>query len=126
MKVSKSIVLPSLARVDQPTREAVTVALVQTRWHEDATEHAAVLEEGVRLAAENGANVVFLPELTLSRYPADVKPLGDAQATAEDLLTGPTLALASRLAKTYGVWMHASLFEKTSLTLVAASTVRFS
>ncbi|OXE34939.1 MAG: hydrolase, partial [Phenylobacterium zucineum] len=112
MKVTTSNALPSLARVDAPARPFMTIALVQTRWHEDALEHQAVLEEGVRLGAEAGANAVFLPELTLSRYPADEMPTGDAQATAEDLLSGPTLSLASRLAKTYGVWMHASLFER--------------
>lgn len=112
MKVTKASALPSLARTGESHRPIVTVALVQTRWHEDAAEHDATIENGVRLAAEGGATAVFLPELTLSRYPADAMPIGDAQATAEELESGPTLALARRLAQKYGVCVHASLFEK--------------
>ena len=114
MKVTKATALESLARVSPSGRPTITVALVQIRWHEDETAHASAIETGVRLAAEAGAQAVFLPELTLSRYPADSRPSGDAQATAEDLHGGPTLALASRLAREYGVWMHASLFERNA------------
>ena len=34
------------------------------------------LRDGIRTAAEAGARIVFLPELTLSRYPADTLPEG--------------------------------------------------
>jgi N-carbamoylputrescine amidase len=40
-------------------------------WESDATRHADNLREGIRMAAEAGAQIVFLPELTLSRYMAD-------------------------------------------------------
>ncbi len=45
------------------------VGLVQHRWHEDQDDLHAELSEGIASAAKLGASVVFLPELTLSRYP---------------------------------------------------------
>jgi len=66
----------------------------------------------VLTAADAGAQAVFLPELTLSRYPADTIPEGDATASAEDLETGPTRQFAAAAAKTAGVAVQASLFER--------------
>ena len=60
----------SPARVDDAERGTLTVALVQHRWHEDQAATEAELEEGIKSAAKNGARIVFLPELTLSKYPA--------------------------------------------------------
>jgi N-carbamoylputrescine amidase len=72
--------------------------------------------------------VVFLPELTLSRYPADTLPVnesfgrGAAQSgavrfrpsdTAEDLLTGPTFRFAVESARRHGVCVHASLYQRS-------------
>jgi N-carbamoylputrescine amidase len=68
--------------------------------------------DGVATAAAAGAEVVFLPELTLSRYPADTRPEGSAAATAESLDDGPTLAFARRAAAASGVLIQASLFER--------------
>jgi N-carbamoylputrescine amidase len=102
----------SPARVLPPERGTLTAALVQTRWHADPAEHRAVLLDGIRTAAGAGAEVVFLPELTLVRYPADTRPDGDATATAEDLGTGPTRAFAAAAAAETGVVVHASLFER--------------
>ncbi|MBA0126580.1 hydrolase [Haloechinothrix sp. YIM 98757] len=102
---------PSPARVTEPERDPLAVGLVQTRWHADADEHQRVLAEGIELAAGAGARVVCLPELTLSRYPADTLPEGDAAATAEDLETGPTYTFAAKAAADAGVAVHASLFE---------------
>jgi N-carbamoylputrescine amidase len=107
---------PSPARVVDSERPALTVGLVQTRWHADPDEHASVLEDGIRSAADAGAEVVFLPELTLLRYPADV-PAGDSPADlAEPLEDGPTFALAARAAKQNGVFVHASLYEREAGT----------
>ena len=102
----------SPARVLPPERGMLTVGLVQTRWHADPAEHRGVLLDGIRTAAGAGAEVVFLPELTLVRYPADTKPDGDATATAEDLDTGPTRTFAAAAAAETGVVVHASLFER--------------
>ncbi|TQS40442.1 nitrilase-related carbon-nitrogen hydrolase [Cryptosporangium phraense] len=102
----------SPARVAAPERAPVTVGLVQTCFHADAAEHRAVLLDGIRTAADAGAQVVVLPELTLSRYPADVRPPGDADADAEDLPTGPTVEFAAAAAKETGAAVAASLFER--------------
>jgi N-carbamoylputrescine amidase len=106
--------LASPARVEAEGRTPLTVGLVQTRWHGDPDEHRAVLVDGIATAAAAGAEVVFLPELTLSRYPADTKPGGDATATAESLESGPTAAFAAAAAAEHGVLVHASLFERAA------------
>ena len=58
---------PSLARVEEPSRPPFRVGLVQHRWHQDAAEHEAALAEGIAMAAGEGARLVCLQELTLSR-----------------------------------------------------------
>jgi N-carbamoylputrescine amidase len=112
MKLTIQESLPSLSRVKPATREPLRIGLVQTRWHQDEAEHEAVLMEGIELAANSGAKIVFLQELTLSRYPADTKPLGTPAAIAEELVGGKTHLFASRAAKEHGVLVHASLYEK--------------
>src|SRR4051794_7792774 len=99
---------PSLAG-GPSTTPPVRVGLVQHHWREDPDELQPVLADGVAQAAAVGAHVVFLPELTLSRYPADAVPTGLPSATAEDLLTGPTAAFAARVAEQHGIFVHASL-----------------
>ncbi|WP_370618940.1 nitrilase-related carbon-nitrogen hydrolase [Mumia qirimensis] len=109
--------LPSLARVDtsapeQDTRDTLRIGVVQHRWRDDADALVAVLDDAVATAAGAGARVVFLPELTLSRYPADVRAGDEPDAEAEDLHDGPTFAFAARAAAAYGVHVHASLFRR--------------
>jgi N-carbamoylputrescine amidase len=91
----------------------VRVGLVQERWHPDAEEHLQALATGIRLAAGEGARVVCLQELTLSRYFA-ITPDGPeaAGAAPEDLETGATVSFARRLAAETGVHVHASLYER--------------
>lgn len=112
MQLITAEVPESPARVDPPTRPPFTVGVVQSRWHADPDAHRAVLLDGIHTAAEAGAQVVFLSELTLSRYPADTRPQGPAAADAEDLETGPTYAFAARAAAECGIAMHASLYER--------------
>lgn len=85
---------------------------MQHAWTADAVALAAWLSDAIATAAEQGAKVVFLPEVTLSRYPADTLPTGDASAAAEDLETGPTLALARAAAVAHEIFMHASLYRR--------------
>ena len=115
MELIEGKALPSLSRVKEPTRAPVRIGLVQTRWHENPDEHAAALRNGIATCAAAGAKMVFLQELTLSRYPADVRPIGVPNATAEHLLEGPTFALASAAAKEHGIFVHASLFRYDEL-----------
>ena len=72
----------SPARTRPPERPPFRIAAVQHRWHADPAEHEAALEEAIGLAATEGAQLVCLQELTLSRYFA-VDPGGPEAAGAE-------------------------------------------
>ena len=103
---------PSPARTRGPEREPLRVGAVQLAWSSSPVEHLANLGTGVRLAAERGARVVCLQELTLSPYFAvSARGPGPGWAEPEPLLGGPTLGLAARLARDNGVFVHASLYE---------------
>jgi N-carbamoylputrescine amidase len=104
---------PSPARTREPTREPFRIAAVQERWHADPGEHEDALAAGIRRAAEEGAQLVCLQELTLSRYFA-VDPGGPEQAGAEpeQLPGGRTFRFAERMARETGVYVHASLYER--------------
>jgi N-carbamoylputrescine amidase len=115
MELIRSAVYDSPARVDEPTRPPLRVGLVQHRWRSDAAHLREALLGGIALAADAGAEVVFLPELTLSKYPAFEEPAGKPVDLAEDLLTGPTVALAAEAARRHGILVHASLYEKVDL-----------
>jgi N-carbamoylputrescine amidase len=103
----------SPARTRPPEREPFRIGAVQERWRADPDEHRAALGTGVRLAAEAGARLVCLQELTLSRYFA-VDPAGPAAVGAEpeELPGGPTHGFAAELAAANGVHVHASLYER--------------
>ena len=111
MKVTVAPALAPLSRVKESNRSTLRVALVQTKWHENQGEHLAKLNEGIRLAADNGAQIVCLQELTLSRYPADQLPAGTPNAIAEQLEGGPTHAFAAAAARANNIYVHASLYE---------------
>jgi N-carbamoylputrescine amidase len=102
----------SLSRSTESTRPPLRVGLVQHRWRADAAELAAALRSGIDRAAAEGAAAVFLPEITLLRYPADTRGGENPGAGAEDLLDGPTFALAAEAARANGVFVHASLYER--------------
>ncbi|HET9074037.1 MAG TPA: nitrilase-related carbon-nitrogen hydrolase [Solirubrobacteraceae bacterium] len=102
----------SPARVHPPRRAPLRMGLVQERWHADPAEHADALMRGIGTAAEAGARLVALQELTLSPYFA-VTPDGPAAlgVDPEPLESGPTVAFARAAAARHGVYVHASLFE---------------
>ena len=103
----------SPARVHPPEREPFRIGLVQHRWHPDPEEHESALADAVRVAAEHGARLVCLQELSLSPYFAVNPDAGDRPASrAEDIPTGPTTAFAARLAAETGSHVHASLYER--------------
>lgn len=111
--ISASEPEPSLARVTDGPRTPVTVGVVQHAWRDDAAALTAHLTTGIGMAADNGAQIVFLPELTLSRYPADTVPSGRADTLAEPLVGGQTHTFAAAAAARYGVPVHASLYQRT-------------
>ena len=105
--------LSSPARTAASGRPPLRVGAVQTSWHPDAREHAAALAQGIHLAAENGARVICLQELTLCPYFA-TRPdrLSEATAFAESIPDGATTAFAGRMARETGACVHASLYER--------------
>ena len=107
--------LESPARTGPPQRRPFRIAAVQQRWHPDPDEHEAALAAGIKLAAGEGARLVCLQELTLSRYFAvDPAGPGDAGAEPEELPGGPTHRFAARMASETGVHVHASLYERAA------------
>lgn len=113
MELIRKSQLPSPCPLKDRDAREVTIGLVQCRWYPDPDQHKARLREGVALAAGAGAAVVFLPELTLSRYPADSRPSGPADDSAETLEGGATHAFAAELAREFDLLVHCSCFEKS-------------
>jgi N-carbamoylputrescine amidase len=111
--ITTSGVPPSPARVTAPRRAPLRIGLVQQQWYPDPEEHLSSLRAGVRIAAERGARVVCLQEITLLPYCA-VIPGGPDEVGVhpEPLPGGPTHALARELATELGVFIHASLYEE--------------
>jgi N-carbamoylputrescine amidase len=103
----------SPARTRPPSRAPLRLGLVQERWHADPHEHEAALADGIRIAAGEGARIVCLQELTLSRYFA-ITPDGPEAvgASPEELADGPTFRFAAALASECGLYVHASLYER--------------
>ena len=115
MKLTQVAALPSLCRTRDKERQNLTIAVAQLRWQQDKTRHASNIAEAGRLASETGADLLLLPELTLSRYPADTRPHPDRRIElAEALESGPTTALLSAIAKSNGIWIVGSLFERNA------------
>lgn len=113
MKLTIAEALSSPARTRAAERAGIRVAAIQVSWRQDANEHRANLELGIRQAKEQGAQIVFLPELTLSRYPADTEPSENPSLGAEPLMGGETYQFVSQLADELNIFIHASLFENT-------------
>lgn len=104
----------SFARATEPRRTPLVVGLVQHHWRDDEEELVTVLDAAIGQAANAGARVVMLPELTLSRYPADTRGGVNAGEKAEELLEGPTYAFAAAAAARHNVVVHASLYQKAA------------
>jgi N-carbamoylputrescine amidase len=105
----------SPAREQDYNRGSIKVGAVQERWHEDPAEHEAALARGIEAAVAHGAQIVFLQELTLSRYFAVDPPgsIAGGDPQPEDLFDGPTFRFAAAMAYQHGVPVHASLFEQS-------------
>jgi N-carbamoylputrescine amidase len=103
----------SPARVREAARQPFRIGAVQERWHPDPAEHEAALAAGIRVAAERGAQLVCLQELTLSPYFAiTADDVESASERAEPIPDGPTTRFAARMAEETGAYVHASLYER--------------
>jgi N-carbamoylputrescine amidase len=104
---------PSPARTRPAGRAPLRVAAVQQRWHPDRSDHEGALATGIELAAAEGAQLVCLQELTLSRYFAtSPEGPGAAGVEPEELPGGATHRFAARMADRTGIHVHASLYER--------------
>lgn len=113
MRIITSLgVPPSLSRTRPPERQPLRVGVVQHRWRGSLEATAGELADGIAAAAGQGARLVALPELTLSRYPADTKPSGTPGDDAEDLDDGPTARFAAEQARRHHVFVHASMYRR--------------
>ena len=116
MKLTQVVSPKSLSRVREPERAVLKVAAVQLSHNVDSAAHTATVIGAIEIAVEAGAQIIFLPELTLSKYPADALPTGRPSQNAEQLESGPTFSLISQQAKKYSVVIHASLYQEAGLT----------
>ena len=121
IEITKLAAPDSPARTVPSTRPPLRIGVVQHRWQSSPAAVRAELNDGIERAARLGASVVFLPELTLSRYPADQVPDNDLSLgpvrprpsdIAEDLLDGPTFRFAAEAARRHGICVHASLYQQ--------------
>ncbi|WP_173235421.1 carbon-nitrogen hydrolase [Legionella antarctica] len=97
-------------------------ALVQQPWYENATEHQDNLAAGISSAAQQGAQLVCLQELTLSPYFCTRSDV-DGRPYMEDIYSGPTAQFVGKMAKANKICITASLFEKAGYnTAVAFNT----
>ena len=103
---------PSLCAKGTPDPRNLRIGLYQMKWYDDVNKHLQQLHAGVAACAHAGAQIVFLPELTLSRYPADKRPESSADRQPEHLVTGPTVAFAKDAAHENDVFVQVSLYEK--------------
>jgi N-carbamoylputrescine amidase len=101
------------------TEETLTVGLVQEKWHEDPKEHQEKLAAGIYAAAQQGAMVVCLQELTLSPYFCTRSDV-DGTPFMEDIHSGPTAKFVSTMAKAHNVCITASLFENEGYNTAVA------
>lgn len=96
------------------------IGVVQHAWQPDAAALISDIETAAARAVDAGAQLVCLPELTLSPYFCSAPPNDDEPSpfepwlSPEDFKTGPTLALATRIALRHSVFVQASLFERSS------------
>ncbi|MEC8267050.1 MAG: hydrolase, partial [Pseudomonadota bacterium] len=94
VQVISATLQPSLCATEESNSRQLRVGLYQMKWYDNASEHLQQLRAGVAACAHAGAQIVFLPELTLSRYPADKRPESSSDRQPEDIRNGPTVAFA--------------------------------
>ena len=114
VQVISAALQPSLCATEQSNSRQLRVGLYQMKWYDNAREHLQQLRAGVAACANAGAQIVFLPELTLSRYPADKRPESSSDRQPEDISNGPTVAFAKDAARENDVFVQVSLYEQVA------------
>lgn len=98
----------------------VKIGLVQMSCSADVAENINKAIEGIKKAAENGANIVCLQELFTSLYFCDVEDHDNFNLA--EAIPGPTTMTLSAVAKEHNVVIIASLFEKRAAGLYHNTT----
>jgi N-carbamoylputrescine amidase len=101
------------------TQKKLKVGLVQQQWYENTQEHQDHLASGVYSAAQQGAQLVCLQELTLSPYFCTRSDV-DGKPFMEDIPTGRTAQFVGGLAKKNKIFITASLFESSGYNTAVA------
>ncbi len=91
------------------------VAVIETAWEPDADTHLAMLEAALREARTRGAELALLPELVFLPYFCQ-NPSREPFAWAEPL-EGPSLERLARWAKTFGLVIVTTIFERRTAGL---------
>ena len=112
VQVISATLQPSLCATGKSDPQPLRVGLYQMKWYDDPSEHLKQLHAGVAACAHAGAQIVFLPELTLSRYLADKRPESVGDRQPEDIMNGPSVAFAKDAARENDVFVQVSLYEK--------------
>lgn len=89
----------------------LSMAVVQTHWRGEREATAAAYGDLVRQAAAGGAQIVGLPEFTLSPYFASTIDRAN-ERWAEPLRGGPSDQHFGDWAREHGVYLFGSLFER--------------
>jgi N-carbamoylputrescine amidase len=88
----------------------IKIGLVQKSCSDDTNTNLAATLQGIRDAASNGANIVCLQELFLTRYFCDVEDYSNFELAEK--IPGATTTQLQKLAAKLNVVIIASLFEK--------------
>src|SRR5262249_1193255 len=99
------------------------VGLIKRRCHAESEANMAKVEERVRAAAQQGAQVVCLPELFLGPYFCQECKLENFDRA--EPVPGPSTERLGRLAKGTGTAIIASLFEKRTAGVYHNTAVVF-
>jgi len=94
----------------RPTRDRVTLGLVQSRTGDDPEANLSTAMDGVREAAGRGAQIVCLQELFRSQYFCQIED--HKFFDLAEPIPGPSTERLGALAAELGVVLVASLFEK--------------
>ena len=98
----------------------VNIGLVQMSCSANVAENTQKAIEGIKKAAQKGANIVCLQELFTSLYFCDVED--HENFNLAEAIPGPTTDLLSTVAKENNVVIIASLFEKRAAGLYHNTT----
>lgn len=106
--------------IDAEYMKKIKIGLVQMSCTTDVAENINKAIEGIKQAAENGANIVCLQELFTSLYFCDVEDHNNFNLA--EAIPGPTTMKLSEVAKENNVVIIASLFEKRAAGLYHNTT----